>query len=98
MGGEGRVEVGGEGRVEVEGEGRVEVEGEGRVEVGRAGGEVRWDGEVRVHYIRTYVPVRACFVSNTYLFQNHKRQVKERDGLVVSLSKQLSLKGITSTA
>ena len=56
--------------------------------------EVGWGGESALRtYVRMYVPVRVCFVSNASLFQSHKRQVKERDGLVVSLAKQLSLKG-----
>ena len=48
------------------GEGRVEVGGEGRVEVGRAGGEGRWDGEVRVHYIRMYQYVHVLPLMHIY--------------------------------
>ena len=60
------------------------------------------------HLLRTHAPVLYCrnvlsdtyvcvfFFSNACPLQSHKRQIKERDGMVVSLSKQLCLKGITS--
>ena len=36
------------------------------MEVGRAGGEGRWDGEVRVHYIRMYQYVHVLFLMHIY--------------------------------